>query len=486
NYRVTDGQRLAATKLNPKEAEAIVALMQACFEQPEYEGKSFGVISLLGDEQVKGIQQEIEGKLKPQDIIGRSILCGNSANFQGDERDVIFLSLVDSGMGYGPLSMQNYGPDDTYRKRYNVAASRARDQLWVVDSLDSVNDLKPGDIRKTLIDYSLDPRAVQTIHSEIEKKADSPFEVAVATAISDRGYHLVQQWKVGSYRLDIVVVCGKKKVAIECDGERWHSGEEKIREDMERQTILERLGWTFIRIRGSEFYRDNEKTMERVITELAGFDIEPENIAECKSSDRETELLKRVKSRAASILNSEKTVQPEQDQATIAAALNPKTISPDNELPKPLEVPADIEKESESKQSVSISEAKPEPVEPMITKPTPPNSPEKNAVQPVSLPKNATSKATHTITRRQTLPGVSGLGTTRSKAAEGDDFIKELQEYGLEIIDNRAQSNIVWVLYNDGEKRCIESTISKHQCKSTLEKRGSIATHNRPAWRVTF
>ena len=101
-----------------------------------------------------------------------------------------------------------------------------------MDSLDSTSDLKPGDIRKTLIDYSLNPKALEETHAEIEKKADSPLEISVANALADRGYHLVQQWKVGSYRLDMVAVCGKKKVAIECDGERWHNGEEKIREDM--------------------------------------------------------------------------------------------------------------------------------------------------------------------------------------------------------------------------------------------------------------
>ncbi|MEA4823041.1 MAG: hypothetical protein VB111_02870 [Clostridiaceae bacterium] len=63
NYRVSDGQRLESAKTNLKEAEAIVALMQACFEQPEYAGKSFGVFSLLGDEQVKVIQQLIKKRL---------------------------------------------------------------------------------------------------------------------------------------------------------------------------------------------------------------------------------------------------------------------------------------------------------------------------------------------------------------------------------------------------------------------------------------
>lgn len=303
NYRVFDGKRLGTIKSNVNEAKAIVALMRACMEQPEYENKTFGVISLLGDLQVKIIQQMIEQKIEAKNIISRNILCGNSANFQGDERDVIFLSLVDSGNENGtPIRLQSYGSDDAYRKRYNVAASRAKDQLWIVDSLDPANDLKPGDIRKTLIEYSMDPQASKIKHMEIEAHAESPFETAVASALTDRGYHLVQQWEVGAYRLDMVAVCGDKTVAIECDGERWHSGEDKIREDMERQTILERLGWHFIRIRGSEFYRNPEQSINRVVEELAQYDIFPEQVAEATIQENTSELLERVKKRAAILL----------------------------------------------------------------------------------------------------------------------------------------------------------------------------------------
>ncbi len=326
NYRVIDGERDGRGKTNTKEAKTIIALMRACMEQPEYEGKSFGIISLLGDEQVKVIQRFIEEQLDPKDIVKRQILCGNSANFQGDERDVIFLSLVVSGDGKGPIRMQNYGPDDSYRKRYNVAASRARDQLWVVDSLDSANDLKPGDIRKILIDYSINPQSIEITHAEVEAHADSPFEVAVATALIDRGYHLEQQWKVGAYRLDMVVMFGKKMVAIECDGERWHSGEAKIREDMERQTILERLGWRFIRIRGSEYYRNPESTIKRVISELTDYGIRPEAAKTSSSESRESELLKRVKLRAEIILHEEEEQYDELDKGTIVAALYPNKM----------------------------------------------------------------------------------------------------------------------------------------------------------------
>lgn len=323
NYRVANSERIGKT--NPNEAKAVVALMQACMEQPEYAGKTFGIISLLGDEQVKKLQEEIYSHIDSKDVSERRILCGNASNFQGDERDVIFLSVVDCANGAGPVAKQAFGVDDAYRKRYNVAVSRARDQLWVVDSLDPANDLKPGDIRKMLIDYSLNPESVVITNAKIEKKAESPFESAVARFLTVRGYHLVQQWKVGAYRLDMVAVCGRKKVAIECDGERWHSGEDKIREDMERQTILERLGWQFIRIRGSEYYRDPNKTMERVVSELNDHGIEPEETTVVQDTGaRETELLQRVKQRAYAIIHQNDDETAELDESTIEAALDPK------------------------------------------------------------------------------------------------------------------------------------------------------------------
>ena len=61
----------------------------------------------------------------------------------------------------------------------NVAASRAKDQLWVVDFLDPANDLNPGDIRKMLIDYYLNPESVMIVNVKIKVKAESPFESAV-------------------------------------------------------------------------------------------------------------------------------------------------------------------------------------------------------------------------------------------------------------------------------------------------------------------
>ena len=70
------------------------------------------------------------------------------------------------------------------------------------------------------------------------------------------------------------------------------------------------------------------------------------------------------------------------------------------------------------------------------------------------------------------------------KKSNGDEFVEELKKHQIEFVDNRKQSNIVWVIYNKDNKAIIESIISKYDHKSTLESRGAIATGNRPAWRV--
>jgi hypothetical protein len=71
-----------------------------------------------------------------------------------------------------------------------------------------------------------------------------------------------------------MIVEGKTaRIAVECDGDRYHPVE-KLVDDIQRQLVLERLGWRFIRIRGSEYFRDPAKAMKRVVSELEALGIE--------------------------------------------------------------------------------------------------------------------------------------------------------------------------------------------------------------------
>lgn len=479
NYRVADGQRLA-NKTNTNEAKAIVALMQACIQQPEYAGKTFGVISLLGDEQVRVMQRLIEEKIDHKDLVERNILCGNASHFQGDERDIIFLSVVDSVTedNPGPLRLQDYGPDDAIRKRYNVAASRARDQLWVVDSLDSSTDLKPNDIRKKLIDYSLNPGASELRHEEIEEKADSPFEVGVAQALVERGYRIVQQWKVGAYRLDMVAVCGKKTVAIECDGERYHSGEAKIREDMERQTILERLGWRFIRIRGSEYFRNPEKTIERVVSELTTYGVEPEDSEELnKNTSVNSELLERVKACAARIL-SDTQEDDSVDLNTIAAALNHEKSAREIDV-KPKTIPKQAEQVSGKAKVVQAkADSVVKPRESMYTPKKVKSPPNPIKAETVTKPVQKSQKHhKDPMLGQQVLLGME----LSSNTGTDTDIIALLKQNSIPFVDKRSRNGALWII--GGE----ELTDFVKQCrgldvKFTFKKDGGKATKGKPGW----
>ncbi len=287
----TNGVREVDKKINVKEAKTIVALMLACMQNCEYNNMTFGAISLLGDEQAELINSLAIEKIKATDFEKRKILCGNASHFQGDERDVIFVSLVDSNEGETPLRLTGEGVNKSTKQRYNVAISRAKNQLWVVHSLDVNNDLKSTDLRRDLIEYVENPANFKEQEKKIAAKSESVFELEVAKRLVQLGYDIVQQWKVGSYRIDMVAICGDNKIAVECDGEMYHTTNDTIREDMERQAVLERLGWRFIRIRGSEYYSNPEKTIIRVSAELEKYGVKPAQHLSDNTAEQKDEII---------------------------------------------------------------------------------------------------------------------------------------------------------------------------------------------------
>ncbi|MCF6228947.1 MAG: DUF559 domain-containing protein, partial [Planctomycetes bacterium] len=148
------------------------------------------------------------------------------------------------------------------RQRFNVAASRAKDQMWLFHSV-SLKDMKLECLRYQLL-LHCSTAAEETEHlleRELEK-CDSEFERNVARRIAARGFKVWCQVKVARYSIDLVVEgADGLQLAVECDGDHWH-GPERADEDMQRQRILERSGWQFWRVWGSEFYADPEQALE--------------------------------------------------------------------------------------------------------------------------------------------------------------------------------------------------------------------------------
>ncbi|PYE51991.1 AAA domain-containing protein [Deinococcus yavapaiensis] len=283
-------------KVNPAEARAIVDQFKACLADPRYAGKTFGVISLVGDSQAEEIATMLRAEVPEAELERRKVVCGNAYSFQGDERDVIFLSVVDSPTD-GRRATKRSRDDALFQPRYNVAASRARDQLWVVHSV-TLEDLHPDDLRASLIRHAGDPevhaatpleaRRVLELREQAARPGrgraappapfDSWFEVDVYLDIAERGYRVLPQYELNGYRIDLVVEGRRGRLAVECDGDRWH-GPDKYRDDLHRQQTLERAGMQFWRVRGSTYARDPASALDDLWRTLDARGVYPEGDA---------------------------------------------------------------------------------------------------------------------------------------------------------------------------------------------------------------
>lgn len=289
---VSDGYQKGTSPrvTNPPEAEALVQEIVDCCADSDYKNKTFGVISLLGEDQARLIEKLLLEKLGPEQMEQRRLICGDAYAFQGDERDVIFLSMVSAPTEGHRIGTLNSPKDE---RRFNVAVSRARDQLFLVHTA-TLNDLSPRCLRYRLLEYCLNPH-VETVEIEglnirdlrvrasaqdrspesVPDPFDSWFEVDVLLDIVDRGFRVNPQVRIAGYSIDLVVEGMNGRLAVECDGDRWH-GPDRYADDLARQRQLERCGWTFWRIRGSQYYSDPARSLEPLWSLLNAMGIEPD------------------------------------------------------------------------------------------------------------------------------------------------------------------------------------------------------------------
>jgi very-short-patch-repair endonuclease len=261
----------AVNKVNKEEAIEIACLVAAICDLPEYDGCTIGVICMVGTEQALRIDSLLRRRLKVAEYQRRRLLCGNASQFQGDERDVILLSMVDSSTGKKLPIRQR----DDAKKVFNVAASRARDQLWVVHSLNPARDLKAGDFRLQLINHASNPAALRDQLAEDLTLTPSAMEHSLATALQRLDYRVSLYPKIGEYTVPIIVEGeGQVRVAIQCDGARPQDRDQLL-EAVARQSTLERLGWRFIRVRATAYYAAPDRVVDRVCRRLDELGIKP-------------------------------------------------------------------------------------------------------------------------------------------------------------------------------------------------------------------
>ena len=260
--------------INRPEAEGIVERIAEMCGDSRYNGKTMGVVVLQGEAQAALIEDQLLERLGAEEMGRRRLVCGNPYSFQGDERDIMLLSMVSAPDVHGQF---REGPTD--EKRYNVAMSRARDQVWLFHSVKH-NDLSGAYLRKGLLDFfeNTKPQQIAGIEvTELERRAtqdnrgivnppdpfESWFEVDVALELLRRDFTVLAQHEVAGKRIDLVVEGGQARLAVECDGDHWH-GADRYEADMQRQRQLERCGWEFFRVRESAFYTDKNAALHQL------------------------------------------------------------------------------------------------------------------------------------------------------------------------------------------------------------------------------
>lgn len=277
---------------NPIEAKAVVDEITRRLLDPESQNKTIGVVTLNTDQQrtIEDLLDAARRKYPQIETFFNStesydgVFIKNLESVQGDERDIIILSL-----GYGPtepggktMSM-NFGPLNKSggERRLNVAITRATTEILVFASFDS-----------SMIDLSRSSAlAVEHLKHYLEfaergpialaeqatadfgvDQFDSDFEQAVAWALRDKGWKVQTQVGVSKFRIDLGVIHpdhpGEYLAGIECDGATYHGSPSARDRDRVRHDILERLGWSLVRLWSTDYFQDPQYSINLIDQKL--------------------------------------------------------------------------------------------------------------------------------------------------------------------------------------------------------------------------
>lgn len=203
----------------------------------------------------------------------------NLENVQGDERDVIMISMTYGPDEVGGKVYQRFGPinKDVGWRRLNVLFTRSKKRMHIFSSMTSSDIQVSGQSKRGVQSLRAFLEYCETghLHSAVHtgKEPDSDFEIAVMRELLNHGYECEPQVGVTGYYLDLAVRdpgdSGRFLMGIECDGASYHSAKSARDRDRLRQEILESLGWRIRRIWSTDWFKNPESQLQPILNELA-------------------------------------------------------------------------------------------------------------------------------------------------------------------------------------------------------------------------
>ncbi|MCF8564512.1 DUF3320 domain-containing protein [Alicyclobacillus tolerans] len=262
-------------------AEAVMRHAQAYVDGETDE--TLGVVA-FSSSQADAIEDEVD-RLRQADPSCESFFAASGEKFfvknletvQGDERDIIFISVGYGRDKDGYLTM-SFGPLGKAggERRLNVLITRARVRCEVFTNLRSddidLHRTKGEGTRvfKEFLRYC--ETGVLDMPHSTGREMDSPFEEAVRDELVRLGYQVDVQVGSAGFFIDLAVVdpdaSGRYLLGIECDGATYHSSRSARDRDRLRQQVLEGLGWTLHRIWSTDWFRDRKKALEKLVAAI--------------------------------------------------------------------------------------------------------------------------------------------------------------------------------------------------------------------------
>lgn len=269
---------------NRPEAERVVnAILNHVRTHPRH---SLGVVA-LNFEQRELIEELLTERARHDEVCQQYLeqqtrsaepfFIKNLENVQGDERDVIFISVTYGRDVKGNL-FQRFGPINQAQgqRRLNVLFTRAKERVLVFSSIDPdelrVDSSSPPGIRilKAYLTYAKTGQLEVGQYGSLQPAND--FEAAAGTALRACGFDVEHQFGVAGFFIDIAIRHPKRPgtfvLGVECDGATYHSARSVRDRDRLRQNILENLGWTLHRIWSTDWFKDSKRETQKVVTRV--------------------------------------------------------------------------------------------------------------------------------------------------------------------------------------------------------------------------
>jgi very-short-patch-repair endonuclease len=281
-------QGVTTSGVNPVEAHAVArAAAHALLNDRR---RTVGVVA-MNVKQAQRISDELAALAKDDAALakilndaenstrGEPFFVKNLENVQGDERDVIIISMTYGPKTPGGPTPQNFGPinRETGWRRLNVLFTRAKERMEVFSSMTARDVvLKEGEdssprALKLFLDYAETGRLGEEPRPS-GRDPENDFEDAIIEGLQELNFETVPQVGVANFFLDIGVRDPNAPhefiAAVECDGASYHSSPSARDRDRLRQEILENLGWNIIRIWSTDWFRDPTGELARVSNEL--------------------------------------------------------------------------------------------------------------------------------------------------------------------------------------------------------------------------